>query len=248
MVGYLASLIIYGMGCVISAMPGEVANIPSIGFPSAVVAQELMEHNEVSINTYGTDLEFKKNLLAEIQAYVDAVSVTSTTPKVKGSVVNGGGQNEKAQFSLIFYDTEFSEIELEALSSKAGSTEDSINEFLCESLTYADIGGSKISLESSPATAKGSIENGEAVCEGYANAFSVLAEYAGIKSVKVRGYTGDIPHVVNVIDGGFVVDVTWNDKSENRYFMVPLSEYCEMTGFVPIVDYETAFFLKYGIV
>lgn len=244
---YLASLIIYAMSFVISAAPGVSINAPAMGSSSVLVAQELMESGEVSISTSGTDTEFKKSLMAEVQAYVDAVSITSATPEVKGSVILDSEQNEEVKFSLVSYDDEFSANELKALSEEAGGTVDSINEFLCKSLSYAEAQTESLSLDSSPATAKGSMNNGQAVCEGYANAFAILAEYAGIKSVKVRGYVRDILHVVNVTDGGFVVDVTWNDKSGNRYLMIPYREYCEISGFVPMVDYKTAFVLKYRV-
>ena len=64
--------------------------------------------------------------------------------------------------------------------------------------------------------------------------------------MKVRGYNGGVFHVMNVVDGGFAVDVTYSDGSGENYIMVPFAEYCERSGFEPVIDFDTAFEMKYG--
>jgi hypothetical protein len=80
----------------------------------------------------------------------------------------------------------------------------------------------------------------EAVCAGYARAFALIAQYAGINTAWVRGNeTETESHAWNVIypcDGSeaVLVDVTWDDtESDDRlgqdkvcdtYFYIPLSE------------------------
>jgi|LSQX01.3.fsa_nt_gb hypothetical protein len=79
----------------------------------------------------------------------------------------------------------------------------------------------------------------EAVCAGYARAFALIAQYAGINATYVYGNdTGTESHAWNVIypcDGSepVLVDVTWDDTDSadfpgqkhvsDRYFYIPLS-------------------------
>ena len=85
---------------------------------------------------------------------------------------------------------------------------------------------------------------------GYANLFTLLAEQAGFQSVKVRGYVDGVYHVMNVVlasDGTYMAaDVTFNDSSNNSWSLINFSTYCEKINFVPAIDVETAFALKYA--
>ena len=247
MVGTVVSLMASAIFCVESTILGFSVGVPAEKFSPTSAAQMLMATDEVFIGTFGTDMESKRAMMMDVQAYIDAVSFTSETPTVKATVIDKDKVNEKMRLSLSTMDEGFIASELEALSSRAGDTEGSINDFLCATLSYPDEDFQDISLSSVQATAKGSLKSGKAVCMGYANSFTVLAEGAGIRSVKVRGYIKDTLHVVNVVDGGLVIDVTWNDKSDNEFFLIPISEYCDKTGFVPVVDYQTAFEMKYGV-
>ena len=72
-------------------------------------------------------------------------------------------------------------------------------------------------------TAYGALCEGRAVCDGYAMAFQLLCEKAGLAAIPVYGkgtdYTGKVvDHIWNkVVCGGewFVVDVTWDDPVGN---------------------------------
>lgn len=85
-------------------------------------------------------------------------------------------------------------------------------------------------------------------CMGYSNAFCVLAENAGIRSVKVRGHVENgTYHMMNMVevDGElFFLDVTVNDSC-GRYTLFTMEEYVKATGFSPVIDDE-AFALKYA--
>ena len=87
----------------------------------------------------------------------------------------------------------------------------------------------------------GETEN-TAVCAGYARAFALIAQYAGINAVWVGGNetetstAGHAWNIVNPCDGSeaVTVDVTWDDTESDdtpeqktvsdRYFYIPLSE------------------------
>lgn len=213
----------------------------------AKIADEVLHDGNAFVFAYGTSKAEKNQIINDVQSYVDAVSASSMTPKVKGSVVNSGKSNEEIKMVLVYGQDEFTERELRGLTSKAGKTVESISAYLCGELSYDRAATSKkLSADSPQVTAKGSLSSGKAVCQGYANAFTILAEQAGIRSVKVRGYNDGVFHVMNVVEGGFAVDVTYSDSSGKNYIMIPFAEYCKRSGFEPIVDFELAFELKYG--
>lgn len=219
----------------------------TVGSDPAKIAAEMLYDGNAFVSSYGTSKADKNQVLNLVQSYVDAASAASTTPTVKGSVLNSGKPNEQMKLVLVSGENEFTEAELQTLTSKAGKTSESIGNYLCKSLSYDKSAASKkLSMTSAQVTAKGSLSGGKAVCQGYANSFAVLAEQAGIRSVKVRGYNEGVFHVMNVVDGGFAVDVTYTDSSGENYIMVPFEDYCKETGFRPVVDFKTAFELKYG--
>ncbi len=213
------------------------------------IAAELLTDGDAYVLSYGTSLTAKRKVQDTVQAYIDAASSASATPIVRGSIVQNGTANECLKLVLVYSGDEFTSDELKGLSAEAGNTTGSISSYLCGRLSYdSGAAAKRLSQSSKQATAKGSLQSGKAVCQGYANAFALLADSVGIKSVKVRGYDSNgIFHVVNVVEGGFVCDVTYMDSHGGaQYFMVPLQDYCKMVGFRPAVNFETAFELKYG--
>lgn len=213
----------------------------------AKIAAEVLSDGNAFVFAYGTSKAEKNQVVNDVQSYVDAVSVSSMTPKVKGSVVNSGKSNEEIKLVLVYGEDEFTADELSSLVSKAGKRPHSIANYLCKALSYdSAAAGKRLDANSPQVTAKGSLSGGKAVCQGYANSFTILAEQAGIRSVKVRGYNDGVFHVMNVVEGGFAVDVTYSDSSGENYIMVPFAEYCERSGFEPVVDFDTAFEMKYG--
>lgn len=211
----------------------------------AEVAAELLHDGDAYINSCGSSLEDKRSAFQLTQSYIDSVTSTSQTPEVKCHIYSSGQANEYMKLELFYAEADFTDEELADLSVKAGNTAQSINKFLTARLAY-DYSNEPLTMASAPATAKGALTTGKAICMGYANAFSVLAEQAGIKFVKVRGWVKGEYHVMNVVEGNLAVDVTWNDNSNNRLLLIPFENYCKAIGFVPEIDIQTAFDLKYG--
>ena len=98
-----------------------------------------------------------------------------------------------------------------------------INKYLCDTVEYdqdalysAERNGYDAPDESfgDSFTAYGALINGRCVCSGYAAAFQLLAEAAGMESIVVTGILDGLPHAWNKVklDGEWrVVDVTNND-------------------------------------
>lgn len=210
----------------------------------AEVAAELLYDGDAYINSCGSSFEDKRSAFQLAQSYIDSVTSTSQTPEVKCHIYSSGQANEYMKLELVYAESDFTAEELADLSAKAGNTAQSINKFLTAQLTY-DYSNEPLTMASTSATAKGALTTGKAICMGYTNAFSVLAEQAGFRFVKVRGYVKGEYHVMNVVEGNLAVDVTWNDNSNNRLLLTPFDQYCRAIGFVPEIDVQTAFDLKY---
>jgi transglutaminase/protease-like cytokinesis protein 3 len=127
-----------------------------------------------------------------------------------------------------------------------------IHDFIARKVTYSPIGYDPESLfgmrnyealqEAYNALAE---TEDSAVCSGYARAFALIAQYAGINAAWVYGNeTGTGSHAWNVVypcDGSepVLVDVTWDDTESfdspgqehvsGNYFYIPLSNEHEHT-------------------
>lgn len=138
-----------------------------------------------------------------------------------------------------------------------------IHDFVANKVTYSPIGydpESMFGMEKYEAYQEAYNVLGEeentAVCAGYARAFALIAQYAGINAVWVFGNETDVEsHAWNVIypcDGSepVLVDVTWDDTMSDdsptqeyvsdHYFYISLSEEYEHT---PSTDFDE--FLRY---
>lgn len=215
---------------------------------SADLVKELLLNGKAE--TTVASVEEASAIRSKVQAYIDAVSVKSETPKVAASMLT---QSNTLKLSLVSVTEEFSEEELKNLCVSAGTTVESIDAFIKGKLSYdkeAAANSKSLSLSSNQLTAKGALSTGKAVCQGYANLFTLLAEQAGIQSVKVRGYIDGVYHVMNVVrtaDGTYMAaDITSNDASDNSWSLISFNAYCEKIHFVPAIAVETAFALKYA--
>lgn len=101
-----------------------------------------------------------------------------------------------------------------------------VNKYICDNTEYSY--GTELKdgrYEDTPAaayiyTAYGALVNGEAVCEGYSNAFKAVMDRLDIPCVSVHGYHiyengTSVPHswnAVNVQGNWYSVDVTFNDS------------------------------------
>ena len=87
-----------------------------------------------------------------------------------------------------------------------------LHDALAEKITYT--------FGTNAHNAYGALVEGQAVCEGYAEAFQVLLHRAGIRSYIVTGWSRGEGHAWNLveIDGEYYyVDLTWNDQGEELY-------------------------------
>ena len=99
-----------------------------------------------------------------------------------------------------------------------------INQYLCDNVYYPD--EPYISDDFTP---YGVFESGRAVCDGYARATKILADYCNLECYYVSGFCNSSSgasggHAWNLvkIDGQYYqLDVTWNDCGQsNDYFLV----------------------------
>lgn len=110
--------------------------------------------------------------------------------------------------------------ELKAASESEPVLELKIHNWLCDNITYDDSTRSVFNPKKIPPnlTAVGALINGSANCQGYSDAFCVLATLAGF--TVDRQYCRDVNngdlHVINNIklnDKWYIVDVTYDDNS-----------------------------------
>ncbi|OPL08784.1 MAG: hypothetical protein AVO33_09430 [delta proteobacterium ML8_F1] len=121
----------------------------------------------------------------------------------------------------------------EALSQGMGVNEKirSIHDALARHITYDSEGYSSGEVEDEAHTAYGALVEGTAVCDGYAEAFNLLLNRAGIKSDLVIGEALGEGHAWNLVEfeeGFYHVDLTWNDLDNGRisdaYYKISLDE------------------------
>lgn len=176
------------------------------------------------VSSSAVTLDEGKTLLHEHQAYLDAVSISSTTPKIHAKLYKGDYQEEVEYF------------EEEAIELPQFTALEDIVQYVYDSLEY--------DYTFTVSSAYEGLRTGKGVCQSYANLFTMLCEQAGIKNVKLRGYTDSQFHVINIIEGGIVYDTTWGDTDE-RWCGMSLEDYCAKANFVPSIDWKTAWDMKY---
>ena len=111
---------------------------------------------------------------------------------------------------------------LEGLSLRGANdvkTIENINRYLCNKITYTDTEYRE--------SIYGALINGKCVCEGYAHAFQLLCQKYGIVCTSIVGdgvtEEGSEGHMWNAVllDGKwYAVDVTWNDTTESRDYLL----------------------------
>lgn len=109
-----------------------------------------------------------------------------------------------------------------------------LHDAINEKLTYAYIPGTNKPEEERWAHTVESVfspSRGSAVCEGYAKAFQLLLNAAGIENAYIVGKANGEGHAWNQVKLGnewYNVDITWNDtgnKGNHKYFNVPDSNF-----------------------
>ncbi|MCL1902827.1 MAG: hypothetical protein FWF94_00225 [Oscillospiraceae bacterium] len=109
------------------------------------------------------------------------------------------------------------------LKSVSGSTFEKveiIHNYLTENIVYDN----NYANNENAFNVYGALIEGETVCQGYSQAFQMLAYLSGIESMIITGNAGDDSHAWNLVNmnSGFGkpewyhVDVTWNDRQEDN--------------------------------
>lgn len=114
-----------------------------------------------------------------------------------------------------------------------------INQYICDQTTYDHVAADAIIASGGKAmdatkydsnTATGVFTNGLAVCEGYASAFNLLANEAGLDSIVITGNLNsdmEVRHAwnrVRINDQWYVVDTTTNDADDVGNSILNLSD------------------------
>lgn len=166
---------------------------------------------------------YQNPLILGIKGYRISQKGTSVRVVYEESLEEQAGKQEKIQHKV-------SEIIGEIITEDMSEQEKelAINQYLCDTITYDEDALANAEEHNYMYTddefndsfnAYGALINGKCVCAGYAAAFRLLAEEAGLESIVVTGFLdGSLAHAWNKvkIDGEWqIVDVTNND---NEYF------------------------------
>lgn len=146
--------------------------------------------------------------------------------KVNGQTVTAGSS------ALLNAQNQFNQVVSEALSKIPGSASNYdkaliLHDYVASKVTYKQVGDHQ--------TAYGALVSKQAVCAGYAKAYQLLLNKAGIKCTYITGQSYDpngalVNHAWNLLwlDGKCVyTDVTWDDQGESlfhEYFNISKAE------------------------
>lgn len=93
------------------------------------------------------------------------------------------------------------------------------NDYLVDNCKYNKLASKVSTRVANEGSAYGAIVDKKAVCEGYARAFQLLCNSAGIDCVNVMGEADGVTHqwnCVKISDEWYHVDVTWNDPGDEE--------------------------------
>ncbi len=101
---------------------------------------------------------------------------------------------------------------------------EALNKKLCDEITYAREDGGAASSAAWAHNIMGVFDDeiNSAVCEGYTYAFDIIMGYIGLDSIIINGLANGESHAWNLVrldDEYFYVDSTWNDTTDNSYFL-----------------------------
>jgi len=115
----------------------------------------------------------------------------------------------------------------------------SVNDYLCESTYYPDAHSYEPQYDPITHTAYGCLEDGCAVCEGYACATKLLLNEFGVESLIEIGDCfeggGHAWNLVKVEGNWYQLDVTWNDCSGTDDYLLVTDDYMKQTR---VWDYD----------
>ena len=124
--------------------------------------------------------------------------------------------------------------ELDGLDSEY-EKEKYINDYICDNVSYNETAA----LNN---TSYGALVLNNALCEGYARAFKLLCNRAGIECALIVGESQNTGHMwnrVNIDRKHSFVDVTWNDREDYKsyaYFNITDEQIKESHSFAPLLS------------
>ena len=147
--------------------------------------------------------------------------VTSITYNLKSPSVTGTSTPVYTTSNIVSYNTamwnEFhrvaEELDLENLSRY--SFVKVLHDYLCNNVVY-------VNDKKNCHDPYGTLVNGNAVCQGYAETFKMFCDYYHIPTVSITGIGNGGAHMwnaVQMIDGlWYLMDITWDDQSHGIYY------------------------------
>lgn len=211
---------------------GENGSVNTVGTPASFdeVYSEVLD----CLENGGTFIEFRRNLDSDI-VYKAMDAVERDHPDlfwVDGYTITNGAAGRKGTLEIdLLQDVDEDDIpemhrELERkaesiVSGISGGSSDYdkllyIHDYIVKNTVYShDMVDS--SVNGLWGTAYGCIVQGDAICQGYAEAFAYLMKLLDIECGMVSGTAGDAGHIWNYVnlDGEYYwIDVTWDDPDE----------------------------------
>lgn len=181
--------------------------------------KNVVENNPIIVNTpayYYSDTEKLLQLsISEAEFKKQKEMAEKIDHTIKALIKDGMSDEEKSE-AINNYLTENTEYDYDALTALKNYEATEQN----KASTDAQLDKAKNNFLKYDESFKafGVLMKGKGVCAGYADAYRILAAYAGLDALKVHG---DVPggrHAWNLVylDGKWlVVDVTWNDSVKN---------------------------------
>lgn len=115
-----------------------------------------------------------------------------------------------------------------------------IHDAICERVVYYDDGDRKVH------SAYSAIEEGRAVCQGYATLFYAMGLEAGLKVRCVQGTGNGGAHLWNIVKLGnrwYNMDVTWDDQTDGIRYTYYMKNTAEFGAHVRAPQYQCSSFL-----
>lgn len=177
------------------------------------------------------------DVIFEDLAEHEMIETMGLSSYVYGESVNGGSSDKVVYVEYTYFNNECTVEETKQMKTDALSKAKQvctqlnlanlddygkikeINQYLCDNVEYSS---------SQPYTyvqhsLYGALINGDCVCDGYAKATKLLMDLSGLNGLYICGDAGGIGHAWNMImldNQYYQLDVTWNDESNNAYFLV----------------------------
>lgn len=147
--------------------------------------------------------------------------VASITYNLKSPNIQGTSNPVYTESNIVSYNTamwnEFHRVaeELNLENRSRYSFVKELHDYLCDNVDY-------VIDNRSCFDPYGTLVNGDAVCQGYAETFKMFCDYFGIPVVNISGLGNGGAHMWNAVqmddDMWYLLDITWDDQSPYIYY------------------------------